>query len=165
MSELPGGWTPEAVLGGQADRVVMRARRPGEAPVVVKATPPGAGWRSRAALRREARLLEAAQGDGVVHLLDVLDRQGRTVLVLAFVAAGALADRTAPDPDPDLVVAHLTTAVERLHRLGLGHGALRPEHILLGADGRPVLCGFGAAHRSRDRDPDATALAALIRAV
>lgn len=163
MSELPGGWTPEAVLGGQADRVVMRARRPGEAPVVVKATPPGAGWRSRAALRREARLLEAAQGDGVVHLLDVLDRQGRTVLVLAFVPAGALADRTAPDPD--LVVAHLTTAVERLHRLGLGHGALRPEHILLEADGRPVLCGFGAAHRSRDRDPDATALAALIRAV
>ncbi|MET1050607.1 MAG: hypothetical protein ABWZ55_13365, partial [Acidimicrobiales bacterium] len=84
MSELPGGWTPEAVLGGQADRVVMRARRPGEAPVVVKATPPGAGWRSRAALRREARLLEAAQGEGVVHLLGVLDRQGRTVLVLAL---------------------------------------------------------------------------------
>ena len=163
MSELPGGWTPEAVLGGQADRVVMRARPPAHAPRGVKATPPRPGGRGRAAHRPETRQEEAAQGDGVVHLLDVLDRQGRTVLVLAFVPAGALADRTAPDPD--LVVAHLTTAVERLHRLGLGHGALRPEHILLEADGRPVLCGFGAAHRSRDRDPDATALAALIRAV
>ena len=80
-----------------------------------------------------------------------------------FVPAGALADRAAPDPD--LVVTHLTTAVERLHRLGLAHGALRPEHVLLEADGRPVLCGFGAAHRSRDRDPDATALAALIHTV
>jgi len=141
----------------------MRARRPGEAPVVVKATPPGAGWTSRAALRREARLLASAQGDGVVRLLDLLDRRGQTVLVLDFVPAGALADRTAPDPE--LVVTHLTATVECLQRLGLAHGALRPEHVLLDADGRPVVCGFGAAHRTSSRDPDTTALAALIRTI
>ncbi len=163
MDDLPGGWTPEVVLGGQPDRVVVRARRPGEAPVVIKATPPAAGWSSRAALRREARLLQSAQGDGVVRLLDILDRHGCTAIVLGFVPAGSLADR--PAPDPDLVVAHLTATVDRLRRIGLAHAALHPEHVLLDADGHPILCGFGAARRTTSPDPDGPALAALIRTI
>lgn len=163
MADLPGGWTPEAVLGGQPDRIVVRARRPGEAPVLIKATTPGAGWSSRAALRREARLLESAQGDGVVRLEGILDRRGRTALVLGFVPAGSLADRAAPDPD--LVVAHLTATVDRFGRLGLAHAALRPDHVLIDADGHPVLCGFGAAHRTSNPEPDATALATLVRTI
>ncbi|HEY5887626.1 MAG TPA: hypothetical protein VIT24_07880 [Acidimicrobiales bacterium] len=163
MDEIAGGWIPEAVLEGQPDRVVVRARRPGEAPVLIKATLPAAGWSSRAALRREARLLQAAQGDGVVRLVDILDHRGSTAVVHSFVPAGSLADHHAPDPD--LVVAHLTTTVDRLHRLGLAHGALRPEHVLLDADGHPVLCGFGAAHRTTSPDPDGPALAALIRSI
>jgi len=163
MDDLPGGWTPEVVLGGQPDRVVVRARRPGEAPVVIKATPPAADWSSRAALRREARLLQAAQGDGVVRLVDILDRHGCTAIVLGFVPAGSLAD--SPAPDPDLVVAHLTATVDRVRRLGVAHGALHPEHVLLDADGHPRLCGFGGAHQTTSPDPDGPALAALIRTV
>jgi len=161
MTDLPGRWVAEAALGGRPDRVVVRARRPGEAPVVVKATAPDAGWAARAALRREARLLAGVQGDGVVRLLEVVDRRGRTALVLDVVPAGSLADHSAPDPEP--VVAQVTATVDRLHRLGLAHGALRLEHVLLDADGRPVLCGFGTAHRSTNPEPDATALADLVR--
>lgn len=163
MTDLPGGWEGEAVLAGRPDRVVVRARRPDGGPVVVKATTPGAGWVARAALRREARLLEGVRGPGVVSLHDVIDRRGRTALVLGFVPAGSLADRTAPDADG--FVAHLTATVDRLHRLGVAHGALCPEHVLLDADAHPVLCGWGSAHRTTRPDPDATALAHLVRSI
>jgi serine/threonine protein kinase len=164
MTDLPGGRVAEAALGSRPDRVVVRARRPGEAPVVVKATPPAAGWTARAALRREARLLTRAQGDGVVRLLEVVDRRGRTLLVLDFVPAGSMAVRTAPDPES--AVAHLAATVDRLARLGLAHGALRAEHVLLDADGRPVLCGFGAVHRTtRTAPPHAPALPDLVRLI
>lgn len=152
-------WTVEATMAGRPGRVVLRARRGHEAPVVLKATPPGEGWAARADLRREARLLEAGRGDGVVDLLDVVDRRGRTALILAFVPAGTLADRAAPDPDE--VIGRLAATVEGLHRTGVVHGALRPEHVTLDADGLPVLVGFGAAHRSTDTTADDTALTTL----
>jgi eukaryotic-like serine/threonine-protein kinase len=164
MTDLPGGWRAEAVMAGRPDRVVMRARRPGGSPVVVKATPPGAGWITRAALRREARVLESVRSDGVIALHGAIDRRGRTALVLDFVPAGSLADRPAV-PDPDGLVTELTATVERLHRLGVAHGALRPEHVLVDADGHPVLCGFGSAHRTPDPDVDAHALTQLIRTI
>lgn len=153
--------TVEATMAARPGRVVLRARRGDEAPVVLKATRPGEGWAARADLRREARLLEAGRGDGVVDLLDVVDRRGRTALVLAFVPARTLAERTAADPE---AVAHrLEAAVHRLHRAGVVHGALLPEHVALDADGLPVLVGFGAARRSTATAVDDAALAPLLR--
>jgi len=159
MPDPLSDWAVDATLATRPGRVVVRARRGDEAPVVLKATPAGAPWSARAELRREARLLEAGQGDGVADLLAVVDRRGRTALVLAFVPAGTLALRSAPDPGA--VSRRLETTVDRLHRLGIVHGALRPEHVTLDADGLPVLVGFGSARRSTDTGPDGDALASL----
>lgn len=41
------------------------------------------------------------------------------------------------------VVAAVASTLADLHALGIVHGRLRPDHILLGPLGRPVLCGFG----------------------
>lgn len=163
MPDPLAAWTVEATLGTRPGRAVVRARRGDEAPAVLKATPPGAPWSARAALRREARLLDACRGDGVVDLLEVVDRRGRTALVLAFVAGRTLTERAAPDPDA--MTRHLEATADRLHRAGVVHGALRPEHVVLDADGLPVLVGFGAAHRSTLTAPDDTALAALLRSI
>lgn len=159
MPDPLAAWTVETTLGARPGRVLVRGRRGDEAPVVLKATPPGASWSARAVLRREARLLDACQGEGVVELLDVVDRRGRTALVLAFASAGTLAERAAPDPDT--VTRRLEATLHRLHRAGVVHGALRPEHVALDADGLPVLVGFGSARRSTDPTPDDTALAQL----
>jgi len=159
MSEALAAWAVEATLATGPGRIVLRARRGNGGPVVLKATPPGAAWAVRADLRREARLLERCRGDGVVDLLEVIDQRGRTALVLGFVPAGTLATRPAPDPDP--ATRCLEVIVDRLHRSGVVHGAIRPEHVVLDADGLPVLVGFGTARRSPDTSPDAVALTTL----
>jgi tRNA A-37 threonylcarbamoyl transferase component Bud32 len=161
MAEALAAWTTDATLATRPGRVVLRARRGLECPVVLKATSPGAGWSARAALRREARLLDAVRGEGIAELLDVVDRRGRTAVVLAFVPAGTLAERAAPDPGT--VTCRLAATVDRLHRAGVVHGALRPEHVALDAEGRPVLVGFGVARHSTDTSADECALADLRR--
>ena len=160
MTEGPGGWTVEAVLASRPGRLVARARRAGGTPAVLKATLPGAGWAARAALRREARLLEVVRGDGVVEVMDVVDRRGRTTLVLGFVPAGALDRR--PAPDAEVLARRLEATVDHLHRSGVVHGALRCEHVVLDADGLPVLVGFGSARRSGSTAADTAALAHLL---
>jgi tRNA A-37 threonylcarbamoyl transferase component Bud32 len=163
MPEALAAWAVEATLATGPGRIVLRARHWNGGPVVLKVTPPGAAWAVRADLRREARLLERCRGDGVVDLLEVIDRRGRTALVLGFVPAGTLATRPAPDPGP--ATRRLEVTVDRLHRSGVVHGALGPEHVVLDADGLPVLVGFGTARRSPDTTLDAVALALLQQAL
>ena len=81
MNELVG-FAVEARLPSRPDHLVVRARRGTGPPVVLKS---GTGWTVRAELRREARWLNEHRGEDVVELLDVIDRRGRTTLVLAFV--------------------------------------------------------------------------------
>jgi hypothetical protein len=129
------GWTVEARLSPR----VVRARRGLEPPVALKATPPGSSWSDRARLRREGRLLDRARGPGVVELLDILEADRRTALVLAYVPL----HHPAAGPDD------LRPTVDRLTGLGIVHHALRPDHLLMTADGDLVLCGFGSAERLR----------------
>jgi tRNA A-37 threonylcarbamoyl transferase component Bud32 len=158
MGDPPDGWVYERALAGR----VVRARRAGLV-AALKSTAPGAGWSARAALRREARLLAGVRGEGVGDVLAVIDRRRRTTLVLAFVPAGSLAER--PAPDPDRVVRRLEVTVQRLHRAGVAHGALVPEHVVLTAEGDPVLVGFGHARRTTTFTADDIALAGLVTAI
>ena len=160
MAEALSGWSSEAPFAARPGRVVLRARRGRGPPVVLKATPPGARWSDRSTLRREARGLEALQGEGVVELLDVIDRRGQTALVLGFVPAGTIDRR--PVPEPEAAAHRLRAVVDRLHRAGHVHGALRAEHVALDADGLPVLVGFGSTRRSTATTPDDTTLADLL---
>jgi hypothetical protein len=134
MAEVLPGWQVDVRLPGRRDRIVVRARRDGEAPVVVKATVPGASWRDRAVLRREGRLLDQARGPGLVELLDVVDTRRRTALVL----------RHLPLPSaPEVDLATLDAVRERLRRVGFVLGEPAPEHVRRTADGEPVLCSLG----------------------
>lgn len=134
-AERIGDHRVEALLGGRADHLVARARRPGERPVVLKASRPGTGWATRAELRREARILERVAGTGVVVLLDVWDRR-RTVLVLELVAGG---------PAPGIEDGWRHDLEQTLAGRGVVHRAITLDHVLLDADARPVLVGFGNA--------------------
>ena len=40
-------------------------------------------------------------------------------------------------------LAALTATVADLHESGLSHGNLRADHVLIDAEQRPILCGFG----------------------
>lgn len=115
---------------------------PAGRPVLEKRATTAAG---RSKLGHEADILSLAEHPGVVELLDFSD-DGEARLVLARVAA-----RTAEDlgPIPLAEVAGLVADVAHtlsdLHGLGIVHGRLTADHVLVLADGRAVLCGWSAA--------------------
>ncbi|MDQ1418213.1 MAG: eukaryotic-like serine/threonine-protein kinase [Acidimicrobiaceae bacterium] len=86
-----------------------------------------------ARLRREAEILAVARHPGVVELR----RADATELTLRLVDAEPLSAATA-----EIGVAVATTLAD-LHDLGVVHGALRSDHILVDRSGRPTLCSFG----------------------
>lgn len=129
---------------------VWLARTPADgALVVVKRCVSMGDARLQAALRREAEVLAVLAHPHVVRLIGVDEDASGPVLVLAPVAGGSLRDLLDDQGTltPGAVVAVLdgvAAAVGHLSAHGLVHGNLRPEHVLLTADGAPVLAGFGA---------------------
>jgi hypothetical protein len=103
-------------------------------------------------LSREAEVLRRAQVPGVVELVEdasVAERtsDGEGVLVTGWVGPRTLAELDAPlgvERVAGLCLAVAAT-VGRLHRCGVVHGAIEASHVVLDRQGRPVLCGFGAA--------------------
>jgi len=138
----------------EATRVWKRAQTAGE----------------RQVLGREAAMLRAVAHPGVVQLLEAESGEPPAGLVLRRVDGG---DLTAWTDQPVEAVAGLgaalATTVADLHDLGVSHGAVTADHVLLDAQGRPVLCSFGRATRMRagpeaevGRRDDVRALAQLL---
>jgi serine/threonine protein kinase len=78
---------------------------------------------------------------------------GSPYLVTEYLPAGTLADRLAahgPMPWAEVVGVgvQLAGALESTHREGVVHGDIKPQNILLGRMGQPVLGDFGIAHVS-----------------
>jgi hypothetical protein len=48
--------------------------------------------------------------------------------------------------------AAVATVLADLHDIGIVHGAVNADHILIGSDGRPMLCGFGASTSTEEGD-------------
>jgi hypothetical protein len=115
----------------------------GARPLVTKmATSPAA----RSRLEHELAVLRVAQHPGVVTLVDVHDDHTGLRVRTAFCGSRTLADvGSLPTARVAGVVAALATTVADLHDLGIAHGRLAPDHVLIASDGRPVLCGLGDA--------------------
>lgn len=94
-------------------------------------------------LRREADLLDVATHPGLAQPLAFDDGE------LPVLTTAAIARPLPPADDPLAVeeiagvVAVVATTLADLHALGLVHGAVAPDHILLDDDGRPVMCSLG----------------------
>ncbi len=124
----------------------------GATPVVVRR---GVGPAARR-LRLEGERLARAAHPGVVQVVSstgdddawelVTSHGGRPLPVASPLAPEAFAG----------VVAAVASTLADLHELGVVHGRLRSDHILLGPLGRPVLCGFGPGPAPQDRAPAAT---------
>jgi len=102
-------------------------------------------------LKREAELLEAARHPGVVDLVGV-DGSGMGSMLLTAHVEGPTLAAVGPLPLEEAagLLAALATTLADLHDLGLVHGAVCPEHVIVGPGGRPVLCSFGYGGRAGD---------------
>src|SRR5687767_6114816 len=88
----------------------------------------------------EAAALAEARHPGVVELIDTAG----DVLRTRMVEGGPL---SAMGPMPAAEVAGVAAAVAAtladLHDLGVVHGGIDASHVLVAADGRPLLCSLG----------------------
>ncbi len=109
----------------------------------------GASAEETARLEREADLLEAARHPGVVELVGVDGTGVGSMLLTTHVEGPALA-AVGPLPLEEAagLLAALASTLADLHELGLVHGAVCPEHVIVGPGGRPVLCALGYGGRT-----------------
>lgn len=102
------------------------------------------------AFLREARVAGGMDHRHIVHLYDVVDTGGGTVLVLEYVDGGSLADRlhegTLELDEAVRILDQVLEALSALHEEGIWHRDVKPENVLLTSDGRVKLADFGIAH-------------------
>jgi eukaryotic-like serine/threonine-protein kinase len=118
--------------------------------------PPGGG---PAALReralREARAAARLNHPGVVTLHDVVEAEGRLLLVMELVEAPTLRDlveRSGPLPPATAarVGLELLDALDAAHRAGIVHHDVKPANVMVTSGGRTKLADFGIASLQED---------------
>jgi hypothetical protein len=90
----------------------------------------------------------------VERILDAgTDEEGRLYVVTEYIPGETLRqliDREGPLPSERAagIIAPVLSALQCGHRLGIAHGRVVPERVLLGRDGRVRLAGFGLGNVS-----------------
>ena len=135
-----GQWstgTSIAVVGGEL--VVAKRRRGSNRSDRPRGKPREPAEVTRAT-EAEARWLLAARGEAVVAVRRVDPDTG--VLVTALAGQHTLRTVTHPSASAALVLRRVAVTVGRLHRLGLVHGRLTLDHVVLTGPrlDEPVLC-------------------------
>jgi tRNA A-37 threonylcarbamoyl transferase component Bud32 len=99
----------------------------------------------RRALANEATVLTRLSHPGVVRLVAHTETERQAQLVTERVPGSTLAVLQLDSPAALAAVGAAGAAVVAdLHALGVAHGSLVPEHLIV-SDGRVVLCSFGRA--------------------
>lgn len=96
----------------------------------------------------EIHLLRTARHPGVVQVAEGAAATAEDDDTLDTIWAGSHSLETHAALTPSQAagtLASLATTVADLHQAGITHQRIGTSHVLIGRDGRPVLCGFGDA--------------------
>jgi hypothetical protein len=109
-------------------------------------------------------------GPSVIRLIDIHDDAGADTVTATYetVPGGAVSNWRPTDvAQIAAFFAAAAQAVHELHRCGVAHGAIDPDHVLIDEHGRPVLCGLADARATGDVEiaADLGALASTLLAV
>ena len=146
-----GPYRVVSVLGQGGMGVVYRALSPNGQVVALKALLSGRGANSaqRRRFAREARALAQVEHPNVVRLLDLGDHEDAPYIVTEFHAEGSLQEALKTGPLSVEFVIRIGTQLARglaaCHARGVLHRDLKPDNVLLGEGGVPVLTDFGLA--------------------
>ncbi len=133
-------------------------------PVAVKemVPQPGIDPQTLAQLRQqfyqEAQVLARLDHPNLVRVTDYFEEWGNAYLVMNFVEGQSLADLIAargPLPETQALewARQLLDALAYCHAQGVVHRDIKPQNIIIRADGRPILVDFGLVKLWDPRDP------------
>ncbi len=100
-----------------------------------------------ATIRAEFRLLIRLRHPHLVHVIDagLDDQSGRPYYAARFAEGASLAEAGRTWSDVRQAVIDACAALAHMHALGLRHGDVKPENVVVGPDGRGTLIDLGAA--------------------
>ncbi|HEX7277262.1 MAG TPA: serine/threonine-protein kinase, partial [Acidimicrobiales bacterium] len=154
---LGGRYALVDILGHGASGVVWRARdqllqrevavKEIRSPLVVGA---GEGTALRDAILREARAAARLNHPGAVTVYDVVEDEGRPLIVMELIDAPTLAEMIeASGPLAPATVAaiggELLDALDAGHGAGIVHRDVKPRNVMVDGSGRVRLADFGVA--------------------
>lgn len=129
--------------------------------IAVKAADPADPTRRRA----EAELLARLDHPGIVQFVDFVEADPPE-LHTRYEGTDTWARTPPPTLERALAgLAAVASTIADLHDLGICHGALAAEHVVVGSGQRPILCGLADArpHEPTAELDDMVGLAGLIR--
>ncbi len=112
-------------------------------------------------LRREAMALARLRHPVVVSVFEVGEHEGQVYLAMEYVEGGTLRNwvrQWRSDPCQDVerllgVIEEVARGLAAAHEAGVVHRDVKPENIMIDADGRARLMDFGLARRSGSSEP------------
>jgi serine/threonine protein kinase len=96
----------------------------------------------------EARIAAGVSHPNLVNVYDYDASGRRPYLVMEYIEGPTLAELIETDPDrldPEQVARELLEALRHIHAAGIIHRDVKPQNVLVGADGRTRLTDFGIA--------------------
>jgi serine/threonine protein kinase len=154
VEQLAGGrYRTEEVLGRGGMASVYLARdgeldRPVAVKVLAEHLADTPGFRER--FLREAKLAAQLSHPNVVQVFDVGEEDGRPFIVMECVEGSTLAEEAkerGPLEPPEVVdlALQICGGLEHAHAAGLVHRDIKPQNLLLRADGTVKIADFGIA--------------------
>jgi eukaryotic-like serine/threonine-protein kinase len=100
-----------------------------------------------ARFRREARVAAGLSHPNLIGVYDYADGEERPYLVMEYVPGETLAERMAANDaiDGEQLARELLGALDHIHAAGIVHRDVKPQNVLIDADGSAKLIDFGIA--------------------
>jgi serine/threonine protein kinase/tetratricopeptide (TPR) repeat protein len=115
--------------------------------------------RGRARLLREGQALARLRHPNVITVHDVGAHEGQEFVAMEFVEGRTLHDRLLHGTRPPVreimdVFLQIGRGLAAAHRAGLVHRDVKPENVMIGADGRVLVLDFGIAREGLGPDSE-----------
>jgi serine/threonine protein kinase len=149
-------WIPEKKIAVGGDAVIWLVQDRETAKKAVAKIPHSTGMNVNA-LRAAAVLKRLVYHPNIVHLIEVVKEKGRFILIQEYVDGMTLSDLLATRPSArkkEALFLQLLSVVAYAHGHGIMHRDIKPDNIMVRADGRLKLLDFGSAKKTAWKEPD-----------